>query len=212
MARIRALRTVYLNIAHASADARRETSLEDVDIVDTSPGMPQGVDREESTADRIPLNWRTLVGQGKIAVPLAFQIDVFDFFLQQDSATQQGYPITWVELVFMLQQSTHVEFPVQDAISGQWKTSLECPLADRRLSLSAKIRLVKTALCTAVRQLGLELSLLSSLSLIECGVIMRVPGLLMGCRFDQLTLAREALCNFTARRPIRSCADLSRPT
>ena len=138
-------------------------------------------------SDVMPLNWPTL--PLNIGLPLSFVSFMWQFILDQDSQGCSFFAVSSYELVAMLYQTEDFSFPAISPTSGRWVDAQTVLFGPEKLAFAVQLRLVKKAVVAILRRVNLES--------------------FWGDNWDRT--ARLLLKAFTARRPIRTAADLARP-
>ena len=178
---------------------------------DEAPAAPQPIDTESCLADLLPLGWRAASKDVRLKVPHEFACAILDYLLVQEDHASDAFPISWAELTVLLLRSGKVEFPVVCPVTGGWCISEGVSHQHARLTFAAQLRLLQETVSSVLKALGVTDILLDGISLASLGYFRPAKGLkLMVDPFDLLQ-ARETLIRFTARRPIRTAADLARP-
>ena len=211
-ARIRGLRQIYMRIADCTALERaRQTDPRDHDHVEPQAvALPEAV-QFDSVQDLLPLTWRQGLGEVPAALPSSFLSQVLATLALWADQGSAVYPVTWIELAFLFAREEGFRFPVYDTHTRSWRCAHEVPFSDTRTSVSAALRFVKQAFCTAAKLLGISLPRTPPISLVEFRVYPPQGGIYVCCPDQKLTAAREALISFCQTRPFRVAADLSRP-
>ena len=165
---------------------------------------------EASLTDFLPVDWIEWIPQHHPKCPAFFFKNVIDQLAAWDTPDSQMQLLTDIELCVGLARINDFCFPFWDQNKSSWvprtySSHFERPLISRLLSLLA------VCLDEIVRVFGLDDYRLKSIKCVPLGIEKIGNGLLV--KMSQ-TCRRELnlyMCRFTARRPFRTAADLSRP-
>ena len=146
-----------------------------------------------------------------LGLPQAFAAQVWDFILDQDETNDTWFQVSCLELVALLHGTDEFVLPAISPLDGRWIDASEVVYQPGRLTLAVQLRLVRKTVLAMVRAASLQAFWSEDLDRVSVGVFRPVDGLAFQVCAQRLLEARSLLQSFTARRPIRTTADLSRP-
>ena len=162
-----------------------------------------------SLPDYLPLNWRRLCKDYK-RFPAFFMQNVIEQFIQWDGEDAQMQLLSDIELSVALARCSEFCFPLWDPDCQRWvprsyQAHFEKPL------LSRLIGVVSPCLDELVCLFSLGSFRMNGVKCVPLGIEKSGKGIFVRMPVSIRLDLNEYICRFTARRPIRSAADLSRP-
>ena len=209
LARKRALRSIYINLATSKQNDASEMG-EEVETLDAEPSV--WLPREDKPFDLeadLPLDWRVRVVEGS-PLPADFLHEVFSFLIQQDADFEGAYRVSWLELVFVFECAFHLQDPFTGE-RGHWQSASTTVFRPVPPTVAGRLRIVRDAVRSTLKALHLEAALTRGLDLTSVGVFFMLDGLCWGFDPNLLAGARSRLAQFSAGRNMRSVAALARP-
>ena len=122
--------------------------------------------------------------------------------LQQDVQHELKRKGSFIELVFLAKHLAASTFQLAVHVQADGSMHKTC--------LLDQIKLFRRAVIAVLHHFGLGFLVLDGFDLVDCGVHRHCDGLAIGVCPASLHDARQHLCDFAARRPIRKAPDLAR--
>ena len=188
-AALKALRGIYLGVAHETPDAVQHESAEPVVEV----ALEAASTKRQDIVDVIPVGWQATVLKSKGPAPAQFVVDVCNFVFCMDSAHATTFEVV---------------LPVSSPRDGTWVMSSEVHFVAAQLTEASKLRLLQGALRRAFSSLQLIHLVVGGWDLSRVGVSFGCQGIIMGCSPNSRRDALRHLANFG---PVRNMASLARP-
>ena len=204
---IRAFRSILFSIAAEDTDH----ACENPEPHESIPGPSALVWNTVALVDQMPIGWTLQAANFPSDLPRSFVTAVWSMILQQDVQHDLKRRISFIELVFLAKHLGCLNFPAYCPRTGGWIDAQHVPFRPERLTLAVQVKLFRRAVVAVLHHLGLGFLVLGGLDVDECGVLRPCDGLVIGVCPVSLHDARQHLCDFAARRPIRKAADLARP-
>ena len=166
---------------------------------------------EPQLAEALPLGGLEEVRLECMCLPPGFVQDVVSFVVEQDSQSHGAFPVSALEMVFVLLRRDGFLFPAVDRTSGKWADAATLPFRPHAVTVAVQFRLVKQVLRGLAKTCKRDDLLVTGFDLVSLGVCFPLFGMIFGCDASILFQARQDLFSFTSRRPLRVAADLARP-
>ena len=208
---LRFWRQLYFDIAGATLGQRPSHNHADVGDLEFPDGQILWIERVDTTAERVPVNWCEIACTECPHLPADFVKDLVQAFLDLDSVSLQACTVSWFELVFLLHETSDLAFPAICPVSGCWRSARDVPYRPYRTHVAVQLRMIRKVFTLAFRAAGLEDVLCDDVDVTACGISMPIGGLILGCPEASLNAARQKLAIFARARKIRVMADLARP-
>ena len=208
---LRFWRGIYFGIAELTQGQRHMQPAQDLEEVEFPDHPAIWLDRDDQVIDRIPLNWGQLTNAACPDLPSDFVRDLLQAFLFLDSGSHQACTVSWIELLFLLDGSSSLTFPVKCPETGRWRLAQDVPFRPFRTHAAVQLRIVRKVLTSAFQVAGIQDVLCGEVDVTCYGVSMPMGGLLMGSPPNLIADARRNLTVFSRARLIRVMADLARP-
>ena len=204
----RALRQIYFGIADCKLSEGPSKS--DEEPLPESTMIPLSREAMDCISDCTPVNWRPRLAAQVTNLPTTFLQAIFQFILQQDSASATLYNIAWLEFVFMLHLSGGFNYPVRVA-DGSLQDPSHVIFAPTQPTVAVRLGLVRRAAKMIFAGLSLEGFAIRGIDCASLGVRFPLDGYIGGCDVDLLARARSMLSDFVLGRRATGQGVLARP-
>ena len=148
----------------------------------------------------LPLRGMERVCRECSSLPPDFVQEVASFLLSQDA-----FPVSALEMVFVLLRSEWFQFPAVDPVSGGWADADTDPFRPHALTVAVQSRLVKQVFRAWARTCERDDLLISDIDLVSLGVCFRLMGLVCGVEASILFQARQDLFFYSEAAPAGCC-------
>ena len=205
---LRALKALYMGIADITAgrssagegEAEHETSL--------SAAVP--VPAPLVIEDELCVGWRQVVCAHAHPFPPDFVLELCQFLFELDSAAEETFRVSWLELVFILDAESSLVYPVAGT-QGKWLSAASLAFRPLPPTVAARVSLLRKVMRRALQCLQFQGLLASAIDCSELGVLFRVDGMLLGVAPAVLAAARSRVRDFCTGRRVTGPAGLARP-
>ena len=207
-----ALFLVYSRIADftSSSPSRQRPETEFVHVDAVGDALPDAA-MSMRFAEELPVDWQHQVSQACQAFPGRFVLKTFEFLYEQDSASQDVYRLSWLELVVMFLSSYSDSFPVRHLASGAWVDAASSPFSKVPTTLVVQLRVFRHVLRRGLRAIAFHGLFVEGINLSDLGVGFPLDGVVLGCDIQALGAARLAISRFCTGRSVQRVAALARP-
>ena len=205
---LRALRSIYFGIADAGQSKSRHSEQAPQESGDQE--QPLSVPRRCEIEAVVPVGWMQQVAACVTDLPSDFVLDLCRFVFVQDSAAEQAFEVTWLELVFMLEASGGFVYPVA-SVKGGWVSPASVAFLPPPPTVAGRLTIVRRALRQALKCLRLQCLFVSGVDRSDLGVGFPLDGIVFGAEGSLLLRARAALGRFAQGRRVQTRAALARP-
>ena len=210
LARIRAIRSIFFNIA-AAPHVAEDTQLPDEEHDAHIEQLPlEPVTKVVDLEEVLVVGWPALAAQAVKCMPTDFVQAVCGFLISQDALSEQAYRVSWLEVVFLLEVSLGLRYPVTGS-NGVLVSADSVVFRPTPPTVASRLQFVRRTARPALKALGLAGLLVHGLDRTSLGVCFRLDGLICGFDPGLLSRARLQLACFCAARHVGSVAALARP-
>ena len=209
VAELRALRSIYFNIAQQDQGRRPQAWWDtDLEIPPVAPPV-QWEDRMGHITDSVSVAWHARLRMQPGPLPWEFARDICNFVFSQDLQSLEACYVSFLELVMMYIDGD-ICYPMTGP-EGQWISSVGSRFAPLPPTVAGRLGLVRRAAKFAFEALGIGDFVVAGLDRSDVGIGFRVDGVRMGCDCPLLQQARDSLLDFTYGRRVGSAQALARP-
>ena len=205
MARLRALRSFYLQVATKTADTP-----EIIDLVDASDQLLQRI-HNEPLGEVLSVSWRSQLRwhEASMVQPVSFILNLFDHCIDAEPLQPNLVAISFVEITLWLVHFLNAQFPVETTATGHWvfKSPNDMLL---RPTIAFWTQKVRQSFREGLQLLGLQDYLCRGLNRQVSGIVVPIDGVLLSLPAETYS----EICHLTHSifpRQLRKAADTAKP-